>query len=153
MSLKDIQIPKVDVQVGTSSFAVRGLSALDIDILVRKQGPAMQELFGKFISGGKKKKVEPMGDIQGVLKEVLMTAPTLVLDVLSLAADAKDAQELEALATLPASVQVQALISVVSLTLAGSDDMGKFVDAALKLTQTLNGGLGALLVETTAPKA
>lgn len=152
MSLKDIQIPKVDVQVGTSSFAVRGLSALDIDILVRKQGPAMQELFGKFISGGKKK-VEPMGDIQGVLKEVLMTAPTLVLDVLSLAADAKDAQELEALATLPASVQVQALISVVSLTLAGSDDMGKFVDAALKLTQTLNGGLGALLVETTAPKA
>lgn len=152
MSLKDIQIPKVDVQVGANSFAVRGLSALDIDILVRKQGPAMQELFGKFISGGKKK-VEPMGDIQGVLKEVLMTAPTLVLDVLSLAADAKDAQELEALATLPASVQVQALISVVSLTLAGSDDMGKFVDAALKLTQTLNGGLGALLVETTAPKA
>lgn len=146
MGLKDIQIPKVDVVVGADSFAVRGLSALDIDLLVRKQGPVLQELFAKFVSGKPGKKPEATADMASVFKEIVVTAPALVVEVIALSTDA-DEEERATIARLPVSVQINALLSIVSLSLAGTDDMGKFLDAALKLTGALNGGMGALLAE------
>lgn len=145
MALKDLKVQTVEITVGAGSFAVRGLSASDIDFLVRKQGPALRDLFNKYISGnGAKTKLT---DLKPVFAELLVSAPGVVLDVIATAADA-DAEETKVLASLPAGTQIQALLAVVNLTL-GADNMGKLVDLALKATSLANGGLSAMLAEAT----
>ena len=145
MALKDLKVQTVEIQVGTGSFAVRGLSASDIDFLVRKQGPALRDLFSKYISGGVSKL--KLTDLKPVFTELLVTTPGLVTEVLAIAADAEP-DEREILAKLPAGTQVKALMGVVNLTL-GADELGKLVDLALKATSLANGGLSAILAEVT----
>lgn len=146
MALKDIQIPKVDVKVGTdSSFAVRGLSTSDIEFLVRAHGESMRELFNDFVNGETK-----LTDLGPVLKQLISRAPRLVVDVISLAADA-DAEDAVIIARLPISAQVNALTSIVGLTLSVEGDMGKALETAIQVLGSVNGGMGEMLKGLTSP--
>lgn len=146
MALKDIQIPKVNVMVGTdSSFAVRGLSTSDIEFLVRAHGESMRELFNDFVNGETK-----LTDLGPVLKQLISRAPRLVSDVINLAADA-DAEDALMTPKLPIAIQVNALTSIVGLTLSVEGDMGKALETAIKVLGSVNGGMGEMLKGLTSP--
>lgn len=146
MALKDIQIPKVNVMVGTdSSFAVRGLSTSDIEFLVRAHGESMRELFNDFVNGETK-----LTDLGPVLKQLISRAPRLVSDVINLAADA-DAEDALMTPKLPMSIQVNALTSIVGLTLSVEGDMGKALETAIQVLGSVNGGMGEMLKGLTNP--
>lgn len=146
MALKDIQIPKVNVMVGTdSSFAVRGLSTSDIEFLVRAHGESMRELFNDFVNGDTK-----LTDLVPVLKQLISRAPRLVVDVISLAADA-DAEDAAIIPKLPIAIQVNALTSIVGLTLSVEGDMGKALETAIQVLGSVNGGMGEMLKGLTSP--
>lgn len=146
MALKDIQIPKVNVMVGTdSSFAVRGLSTSDIEFLVRAHGESMRELFNDFVNGETK-----LTDLGPVLKQLISRAPRLVSDVINLAADA-DAEDALMTPKLPIAIQVNALTSIVGLTLSVEGDMGKALETAIQVLGSVNGGMGEMLKGLTSP--
>lgn len=146
MALKDIQIPKVNVMVGTdSSFAVRGLSTSDIEFLVRAHGESMRELFNDFVNGETK-----LTDLGPVLKQLISRAPRLVSDVINLAADA-DAEDALMTPKLPIAIQVNALTSIVGLTLSVEGDMGKALETAIQVLGSVNGGMGEMLKGLTNP--
>lgn len=141
MALKDIQIPKIEVPVGAGSFAVRGLSTSDLQYLVQQHGEDMRGMFNEFING-KTSELSKL-EIGPILKELLNRAPTLVHDVIALAADAEDDADRTTIKQLPASSQMTALGGIFTLTLSTDGDMGNGLEA---LTTVL-GGLNEVMAE------
>src|SRR5690554_2286683 len=121
MALKDIQIPKVEVKVGSGgSFAVRGLSTADLEHLVRTHGDTMRQLFEDFVNG--KNQNSQKLDVGSIAMQLMKRAPDLVQDAIALAADADD-DDRAVIGSLPVSVQVAALGGIFSLTLSTEGDM------------------------------
>lgn len=143
MALKDIQIPKVDVQVGSDSFAVRALNLTDIEFLVRQHGEDLRQLFKEFITDAKKGDLQ-VTDLMPVFKQLVARCPDLVVAVIAQAADA-DAGDRAVLAKLGLSVHIDALIQISTLTLSTEGDMGKALETVIKVLGSVNGGMGELL--------
>lgn len=143
MALKDIQIPKVDVQVGSDSFAVRALNLTDIEHLVRQHGEDLRGLFKEFITDAKKGSTE-LTDLMPVFKQIAGRCPELVVAVIGLASDA-DAEDLAVLRKLGLSVHIDALIKIATLTLSTEGDMGKALETVIKALGNVNGGLAEVL--------
>lgn len=143
MALKDIQIPKVDVQVTPDSkFAVRALNLSDIEHLVREHGESMRQLFNDFV-GGNSADLK-LTDLMPVFKQVIGKAPALVVDLIALAADA-DAEDRAVLVRLGLTVQINALVQIATITLSTEGDLGKALETVIKVLGGLNGGLGEAL--------
>lgn len=143
MGLKDIKIPKADVKVTEdSSFAVRGLSTFDIEHLVRSHGPQLRELFDGFMKMDKAN--TSLLDLGPLIKDVVIQAPALVVDIIATAADADD-EERGILRKLPVSILIDALGTIAGMTLNTEGDMGKAMETALKLLGGVNGGLAEML--------
>lgn len=145
MALKDIQIPKADVQVGAGgSFAVRGLSTSDIEHCLREHGPLLHKMWDDFVTG-KRKPEEALTDagFYGILSTILKEAPTLVASVMYLAGDF-DAEDAAVWAKLPAAVQVDALMKVTMQTLNVEGDMGKLIETVLGALGGVNGLLAGV---------
>lgn len=148
MALKDIQIPKAEVQVGSGgSFAVRGLSTSDIEHLVRTHGGELRGLFTEFMSG----KLDEMmkGDMAPVLTNLVGRVPGVVQDIIALAADA-DAEDKAIIGKLSAGVQVDALIKVASLTLSTEGNLGNAQGAVMKVLELVNLGVAEAMLEKAA---
>lgn len=144
MALKDIQIPKVDVQVTPdSSFAVRALNLSDIEHLVRKHGESMRQLFNDFV-GGRSADIK-LTDLMPVFKQVIGKAPELVVDLIARAADA-DAEDRAVLVQLGLTVQINALAQIATITLSTEGDMGKALETVIKVLGGLNVGLDEALL-------
>lgn len=143
MALKDIQIPKVEVPVGSGgSFAVRGLSTADLEFLVHTHGESMRGLFDEFVNG-KAKSLDKL-EIGPVLLELLKRAPVLVQDVIALAADADD-DDRAVVAKLPTSAQLSALGSIFTLTLSTNGDMGNALEMVTQLLGSVNEAMAGQL--------
>lgn len=143
MALKDIQIPKVEVPVGSGgSFAVRGLSTVDLEHLVHAHGESMRGLFDEFVNG-KAKSLDKL-EIGPILMELLKRAPALVQDVIALAADADD-EDRAVVAQLPTSVQMSALGSIFTLTLSTNGDMGNALETVTQLLGSVNEAMAGQL--------
>ncbi|MDX0622904.1 hypothetical protein GOD54_23680 [Sinorhizobium medicae] len=144
MALKDIQIPKVDVEVTPgSSFAVRGLSTADIEHLVRLHGTALRELFTQYMSGDRKK--IKATEMLPILKDVVSKVPALVVDVIALGADA-DEDDIKVLKKLSSGVQLNALSKIAGMTLNVEGDLGNVLETVIQLLGKVNTGMdGALL--------
>lgn len=143
MSLKDIQIPTVEVQVGSGSFAVRALNLTDIEHLIRQHGEDLRGLFKEFITDAKKGSTQ-LADLTPIISQVVTRAPALIVDVIALAADA-DAEDKTKLAKLGAGVHLDALGKIFTITLSTEGDMGKALETVIKVLGSVNGGMGELL--------
>lgn len=143
MALKDIQIPKADVQVSAgSSFAVRGLSTSDIEHLVRTHGESLRELFNEYVGGDAK--TTKLTDLGPVLKQMVTRVPGLVIDLINLASDA-DAEDALMTPKLPVAIQASAIATIVGLTLNTEGDLGKALEMAIKVLGGVNGGMAEML--------
>ncbi len=142
MALKDIQIPKAEVQVAKgSSFAVRGLSTSDIEHLIRQHGADLRSLFAEFMKGGFDNLTK--GDMAPLLRELIGRVPGLAIDTIALAADADD-EDRKVIKKLPAGVQVDALVKTASLTLDTEGDLGNVQGALLQALQFANQGMAEM---------
>lgn len=145
MALKDIQIPKVDVQVGSGSFAVRALNLTDIEHLIRQHGEDLRGLFKEFITGAKNGSTQ-LTDLLPMFKQIAGRCPELVVAVIAQASDA-DAEDTAVLRKLGVSVHIDALIQIFTLTLSTEGDMGKALETVIKVLGSVNGGLGEVLAK------
>jgi len=143
MALKDIQIPTVEVQVGSGSFAVRALNLTDIEHLIRQHGEDLRGLFKEFITDAQKGSTE-LSDFAPILQQIVTRAPALILDVVALAADA-DEDDRNKLSKLGAGVHLDALGKIFTITLSTEGDLGKAMETVIKVLGSVNGGMGELL--------
>lgn len=143
MALKDIQIPTVEVQVGSGSFAVRALNLTDIEHLIRQHGEDLRDLFKKYAKPETLANLQ-VNDLLPVLKEVAARAPKLVVDTIALAADA-DANDAAKIAKLGLGVHLDALGKIFVISLSTEGDMGKALETVIKVLGSINGELGAVL--------
>lgn len=148
MGLKDIQIPKADVVVGSGSFAVRGLSTSDIEALVRLHGKDLREIFKEFVSGDLSK--TKLQDMTPVLQEVAGRVPAAVVDVIYLAADGKDDDDRQAIRKFSIGIQLDALSKITALTLSTEGDMGKALETITKVLSSINEGAAEVLLKNAS---
>ena len=145
MALKDIQIPKADVAVGTGgSFAVRGLSTADIEHLVRTNGTELYKLWEDFVSGEKKPE-EALTEVgmKTIFAQIVKECPQLVAAVIGLAADADD-EDMAVLVKLPVSIQIIAITKVAMQTLSVEGDLGKVIETVVTVLNSANAFTGAM---------
>lgn len=150
MALKDIQIPKADVTVGSGgSFAVRGLSTADIEHLVRQHGDELRKLFTDFMSSQKNPAAElSESGLKGMLADLAMKVPNVIYTTLDLAAEPVDDEERAILRKLPIPIQADALFKTISLTLNTEGDLGKGLETVVMAL----GGVNGLLVKLQQDK-
>lgn len=148
MGLKDIQIPKAEVVVGTGSFAVRGLSTSDIESLVRAHGDDLRSIFKEFVSG--ELSSVKLNDMTPVLREVAKRIPAAIVDVIYLASDSNDQEEREIIRRLSTGVQIDALAKIMALTLSTEGDMGKALETVIKLLSSINEGAAEALLKAAS---
>lgn len=137
MGLKDLELPKSDVQISDNAkIVVRGLSSSDFSKLINKFGPTLVSLFDTL------KDRFDGGDIDGediatVAQLALQAAPDLVAEVIALAADEPD--QVEAAKRLRVSVQIEALEKILNLTFTSEAEVKKSVEIVTGWLQKING--------------
>lgn len=144
MALKDIKIPTVEVPVGQdSSFAVRGLSTSDIEVLVRRHGSDLRQLFDEYVNGADLTKLN-FTQLTPMLKKIVGRLPGLITDVIAIGADA-DEDDMKILNRLPGAAQVAAVSNIITMTLSVNGEMGNGLEMVIKALASMNGGLGEIL--------
>lgn len=140
MALKDIQIPKASVSVGTGGqFDVRGLSTADIEFCVRTYGPEVRKLWDQFVTGERKpQEALTEAGFTSMFTQIVQEAPALVNGVICLAADAANDEERSTVARLPITVQVDALMKIATQTLSVEGDAGKAIGAVVAALGSVN---------------
>jgi hypothetical protein len=136
MSLKDLQLPKSEVQIpGGGSFTVRGLSFTDLRTLFAKYSVDMNDLF-ELVTAGKGTEIN--AEDAGVAAATLLNkAPAMAADVICLAAGEPEAYE--TVLMLPFPVQTEALTIIGKATFGTEGGVKKFLQTA----SVLLGGLRA----------
>lgn len=136
MSLKDLQLPKSEVQIpGGGSFTVRGLSFTDLKKLFVKYSADMNQLFD-LISAEKGTQIN-VEDAGAAAATLLNQAPAMAADIISIAADEPGAYE--TVLMLPFPVQTEALTIIGKATFGTEGGVKKFLQTA----SVLLGGLRA----------
>jgi hypothetical protein len=129
MGLKDLRIPTETVEVpGGGEFAVRGLSFVDLRLLVSKHASELAEFFDLVANGSGELAITNAAAVAG---QFINDAPAIAAEVIALASGEKDVFEI-ALA-LPFPVQVDALTKIGKLTFASEDSAKKFLQTVRSL--------------------
>lgn len=124
---------------GGGEFAVRGLSLEDLTVLMRSHYKPMVELFDRYVNEAALEKMDAdvtggslgLGDMEGVVLDVLQVAPGLLGDVIARAADETEDPALAR--RLPIAVQIDAIEKIVTLTLQAEGGLEKLVETVTKL--------------------
>lgn len=112
MSLADYKPATESVVLGEASFEVRGLSLVDLSILIRSHLPDLDALFSLFDQA----RVQPTEDITAVALSIVSQAPGFAANLIALAADMPEAapQAMQ----IPAPKQIEIIIAIINLTFA-----------------------------------
>lgn len=137
MALKDFIIPRRTLQVGTTEVTLRGLTFADMGVLVAEHRDEFVAA-GNIIGASK----DNMASLASVLAQV---APHIVAHGIALAADEPEAAD--AVATMPAPVQLEALLIVGELTFTDPGAVPKFLAG---LATLLRAGTSAMGMRPTA---
>lgn len=121
MGLKDLKLPTAQVVIpGNDPIVVRGLSTVEIEVLIREHRNTAVALFDQF----KTQAANSENPISTGL-EILQMAPELIARAIAMAADEPDAADV--VLKLPTSVQLTLAGQVLALTLTVEGDLGKLM--------------------------
>lgn len=139
MALADFVLPTLEVPLPDgSSFAVRGIAAQDVAILIAAHASTMETFFARFQSG------EAQGQTDLAMGMSLITeAPALMSKIIALAADEPGMESV--VGKLPIGIQLDALQKIAKISFEASGGVGNFADAVARLVKGTTGLL--------APKA
>lgn len=138
MALKDFIIPRRTLQVGATEVTLRGLTFADMGVLVAEHRDEFVAA-GNIIGASK----DNMASLASVLAQV---APRIVAHGIALAADEPEA--VDAVATLPAPVQLEALLIVGELTFTDPGAAPKFLAGLTSLLRAGTSAAGQLKTKT-----
>lgn len=139
MALKDFIIPRRTLQVGTTEVTLRGLTFADMGVLVAEHRDEFVAA-GNIIGASK----DNMASLASVLAQV---APRIVAHGIALSADEPEAADV--VASLPAPVQLEALLIVGELTFTDPGAVPKFLAGLASLLRAGTSAMG--LRPTTTP--
>jgi hypothetical protein len=110
MPLAGYQPETREIEVGATSFHVKGLAVTEIAVLMREHFPDLDAVADLFTHGIDKLDAQ---QFQGIALTLITQAPGLVANVIALAAGEGDASDA---VKLPVPVQVKALYEIGDLT-------------------------------------
>jgi len=114
---------------------VRGLGSEDIMRLVRLHGTVLAATFDGVISGKKEINLDSTAEIVGLVAD---QAPSIIGDIIQLAADAEDSHDGYTMASrLPFPTQLRIIEEVANLTFVDTTP-GEFLEMVLKMTNGAN---------------
>lgn len=127
--LETLIIPSDTVRFNGQSLEVRGLSLADITYIVRHHQSVVAGLYVKAISG----------DLSGDVNEIAfaMADDFVPLASMTIACAMGAPKQADIAASLPFSVQVEALEKILSLTLVAEGGLGKLVEIVTRAVQGL----------------
>lgn len=133
MSLKGYQPETRVIQLaGDNSFAVRGLSLVDVSVLVRQHFPDLDAIADLFFNGIDK--LTP-AQIQSLALVLVSQMPGLAANLIAMAAGEGDASDAE---KLPLPTQVKALLEIGDLTFNEVGGVKKGVEMIATLLTNTN---------------
>ena len=111
MGLKNYKPKRLDVSIGEDNVVqLRGLSLVDITVLVDHHLPDLEELFELFADINKQDDQQ----FETVVMSLLQRAPGLAANIIALGSDEPD--DAKKAATLPAPLQIDMLLKIGTLT-------------------------------------
>jgi hypothetical protein len=139
MGLKDLQLPKSIVEIPGGSFTVRGLSTVELEVLLREHKNTLTAMFKQVAEVGGKLDDETLQ--LGV--ELMGAAPELIARIICMASDEPDA--IEFAFKLTPAIQVVALTRIALLTFTVEGDLGKLLGGMMSKV----GGINNILTTVT----
>lgn len=129
MALGDLVFPTTTINVGDSSFTVRGLTFADVTRMIDAHRQDLETLVnrGMALSTGSQTSFEQW-------LPLIQTMPDLAAKIIACASDEPEA--VEAARRLPLPVQLDALIAIGNLTFAQPGGLGKFIADLLSLVRS-----------------
>jgi hypothetical protein len=131
MGLKSLVIPTLPVEVsGDEGFVVRGLTSVDLRVLMTTYASDMSEIF-KLLAGGGNGLVAQSEDAAAMVGTLIHRSPAICAMAIALASGEEDAFENALL--LPFTVQVDAITKIAKLTFASEGSAKKFFQTVMNL--------------------
>lgn len=147
-----IHIPEVEITIppfGMSEeqkFMVRGLTIVDLGVLLNKYGAEMSLLYGKYVKGDLKL---TEGQEREALAILMQRTPALLAEAISLVTDKVVKPEIAL--RLPLSVQVDILRAIGKTTFVGDNALGKFLGVVTELMEGITQTTQTLTTPTPRP--
>lgn len=138
MGLRDIVIRTKTIEVGDTTFEVRGLSMSDVMIAALDYGPQLSIVFAKLKSGD-----VDTSDIRQTILELSREFPDILSAIICMAADDYDPEMVAKMRKVPMNVTVEAAEAIFELTFASEAEVKKLLES---LTRILAAGSGTLMM-------
>ena len=141
MSLSDLKIPQVDIEVPGGMIAVRGLSLNDIVILVTRNGEVFKSLFQDFLNGTDG---NPLLTGKNILSDLASKKPHLFGEIIALSAGEFNTQAIENASRLTLDVQLRVLEEVGKLTFREEGSIKKVIETVSRIMGSLTTSVNQL---------
>ena len=132
MSLKDLVVPKAQIEAAGVTFHVRGLSLEDILLLVSEHKAELSVLFDRFQDSAD----TDIDDTRTMGANLIQEAPGLAAKIIAIAADEPDA--VDNVRQLPFPAQVDTLDQIGRLTFESQRDVKKVLEIVIRVAQGAN---------------
>lgn len=145
--LRDFVVPTEQIpldKAGKQSFGVRGLAFEDLSQLAIVHGPVMTSVFLEGY-GAAITNTLTAEKVAHMIQDALTNAPGLVTDIICLAADEPELQDV--VKKIPPVFQVQAIEKIVELTIVSEGELKKLVEI---ITRGMTGATGLVKDLSTA---
>lgn len=137
MGLRDIGIPRAEIEVGKSAFSVRGITLADITQAAVDYGPQMALLFGRLQNGENLSEAS----IRRLVLSLGSEFPGLLAAVIALASDDYTKETVEIAAALPLPKQAEAIEEIFKLTFTSEADVKKLIESLARMIVGVSGAL------------
>lgn len=127
MALKNMVVERHTIKFGQNEIVVRGLSTNDVLAVLYQNKDSLETLLKLATEAGVTHTAELPDDgaLMGLVANAVVTAPFAVASVIAYACDEPDA--LDAALSLPAPVQIEALVEITRLTFTDRAGFERFV--------------------------
>lgn len=132
LKLKNVVIARAPIHTTEEDyFEVRGVALADLTRLFRRHTEVVTKLFNDFMGkkGDGKFSTEMLVEF---IQEAAMDFPVLIAEIIALAADENSDEGVETASQLRATVQVEALIKIMELSITTEAELKKAIETLTK---------------------
>lgn len=137
MGLRDIGIPRAEIEVGKSTFSVRGITLADITQAAVDYGPQMAILFGRL----QNKENLASESVSRLVMRLGSEFPGLLAATIALAADDYSKETVKIAAAIPLPKQAEAIEEIFKLTFTSEAEVKKLIESIARMIVGVSGAL------------
>jgi|HigsolmetaAR201D_1030396.scaffolds.fasta_scaffold06733_7 hypothetical protein len=152
MGLKDLKLAREEVKMAGGSFAVRGLSFVDITALVRSYGAEIRAFYDHYAAQAVSGELDD-STLASAGVTLLEMAPNIAAAIIAHAADEPDDEGIQTARQLPLSAQIDALEKIARLTFEAEGGPKKVLEAVISAFRGTTEVVGSLRVSKAGSMA